>query len=219
MMENVPELAQDSRFTEFCESLENMGYIGNYKILNAAKYGVPQRRERLIYLAGLGTKIPFGRAKKRLNTVRNAISKLPKPGKSGDPLHDIPEHRTKAVMKKIRRIPHNGGSRTDLPLKDQLPCHKRCTGFKDVYGRMAWDEPAPTITGGCFNPSKGRFLHPEQNRAITMREAAILQGLPRRYKFRGTNNKGIIALMIGNALPPPLIRTHAYQVKKILMRA
>ncbi|MCL6560156.1 MAG: DNA cytosine methyltransferase, partial [Firmicutes bacterium] len=109
----------------------------------------------------------------------------------------------------IRRIPKNGGSRTDLPEEYRLACHKRCNGFKDVYGRMAWDDVAPTITGGCFNPSKGRFLHPEEDRAITMREAALLQGFPRRYKFPATDNKSAVAWMIGNALPPPFIAAHA----------
>jgi DNA (cytosine-5)-methyltransferase 1 len=83
---------------------------------------------------------------------------------------------------------------------------------------MAWDDVSPTITSGCFNPSKGRFLHPEENRAVTMREAAILQGFPRRYKFPTIDNKTAIALMIGNALPPPFIKAHAYQIaKKILL--
>lgn len=78
-------------------------------------------------------------------------------------------------------IPKDGGSRLDLPEHLQLPCHRRCDGFKDIYGRMTWDAVAPTLTTGCFNPSRGRFLHPEEDRAITMREAAILQTFPRRY--------------------------------------
>jgi len=216
MMENVPELAQDGRFTEFREALAGMGYIGEYRVLDTADYGVPQRRERLIYLAGFGTAIPFAKPSRRMKTVRDTIANLPRSGESGDSLHDIVEHRTPAVMDKIRRIPHNGGSRTDLPDEDQLSCHKRCTGFKDVYGRMAWDKQAPTITGGCFNPSKGRFLHPEENRAITMREAALLQGLPRQYKFRGTRSKSAIALMIGNALPPSFIAAHGRKIKKFI---
>ena len=117
----------------------------------------------------------------------------------------------------IRRIPKDGGSRTDLPEKYRLGCHTRCTGFFDVYGRMAWGEVAPTITSGCFNPSKGRFLHPEENRAITMREAALLQGFPRRYKFPTTTNKSAVALMIGNALPPPFIAAHARSIRTALL--
>lgn len=78
----------------------------------------------------------------------------------------------------------------------------RCNGFKDVYGRTKWDDVSPTITSGCFNPSKGRFLHPDQDQAITMREAALLQGFPRRYVFNSTS-KVSVASMIGNAFPPP----------------
>jgi len=117
----------------------------------------------------------------------------------------------------IRHIPKNGGIRRDLPSEFQLKCHQRCNGFKDVYGRMAWDDVAPTITGGCFNPSKGRFLHPEEDRAITMREAALLQGFPKLYKFPTIDNKSAVALMIGNALPPPFITAHAKCVKTALI--
>lgn len=216
MMENVPELAKDKRFAEFKKALEQLGYIGDYKILDAADYGVPQRRERLIYMASLGTAVSFAKECKRRRTVHDAIFNLPRVGASKDALHDIAEHRTTAVMNKIHNIPHNGGSRTDLPDEDQLPCHRRCTGFKDIYGRMAWNKPAPTITSGCFNPSKGRFIHPEEDRAITMREAALLQGFPRHYKFRGTKSKSTIALMIGNALPPPFIAAHARMIRKVL---
>ena len=216
MMENVPGLAKDRRFDEFCRFMEELGYKGEHRILNAADYGVPQRRRRLIYLAGLGEAVPFARPVRKKKTVRDAIGRLPKAGESGDPVHDMPERRTPKVIELIRRIPKNGGSRTDLPEEDQLECHKRCNGFKDVYGRMAWDEPAPTITSGCFNPSKGRFLHPEEDRAITMREAALLQGFPRRYKFLCTDNKSAIAWMIGNALPPPFIAAHAHQVREFV---
>jgi DNA (cytosine-5)-methyltransferase 1 len=84
---------------------------------------------------------------------------------------------------------------------------------------MAWNKPAPTITGGCFNPSKGRFLHPTQNRAITLREAAILQSFPRRYRFPIGADKEAIALMIGNALPPRFVKRHAAQITKLLRSA
>ncbi len=216
MMENVPGLAGDERFAAFCNRMKEVGYIGHHRILNAAEYGVPQRRYRLVYLAGFGAEIPFVDPAQRMKTVRDAIGGLPKAGESGDPVHDIPERRTQKVMELIRRIPKNGGSRTDLPDEYQLECHRRCNGFKDVYGRMAWEDVAPTITSGCFNPSKGRFLHPEEDRAITMREAALLQGFPRRYKFPTTDNKSAVALMIGNALPPPFIKAHAVSIKKFL---
>ena len=216
MMENVPGLAVDGRFSVFCSRMQKIGYLGDHRILDAAEYGVPQRRRRLIYLAGFQMEIPFAEREKKMKTVEDAIGELPKAGESNDPVHDIPEKRTPRIIELIRRIPKNGGSRTDLPEEDQLNCHKRCNGFKDVYGRMAWNDVAPTITSGCFNPSKGRFLHPEEDRAITMREAALLQGFPSRYKFPTTRNKSAVALMIGNALPPPFISAHARMIRNTL---
>lgn len=216
MLENVPGLANDTRFVIFCEEMKKLGYLGNHKILNAAEYGVPQRRRRLIYLAGMEMVIPFADITNKRKTVEEAIGNLPKAGESGDPVHDIPENRTPRIMQLIRCIPKNGGSRMDLSKKYQLTCHKQCNGFKDVYGRMTWTKVAPTITSGCFNPSKGRFLHPDENRAITMREAALLQGFPRSYKFPVTSNKSALALMIGNALPPPFIKAHAKCIVRLL---
>lgn len=217
MMENVPGLADDERFEAFRRKLKKLGYLGTHRILDAAEYGVPQRRRRLIYLAGMGLEIAFAEKIGRQKTVKEAIAGLPKAGQSGDPVHDMPEKRTPKVLEIIRLIPKDGGSRRDLPEEFQLECHKRCNGFKDVYGRMAWEKPAPTITSGCFNPSKGRFLHPEEDRAITMREAALLQGFPRRYKFPTTDNKSAVALMIGNALPPPFIAAHARIIRNALL--
>jgi DNA (cytosine-5)-methyltransferase 1 len=216
MLENVPGLARDKRFTTFCTRMKKLGYVGEYRVLDAADYGVPQRRHRLIYLAGLGHSVPFAPEADERISVRNAIGRLPKAGRSGDRLHDLPERRLPRVMALISRIPRNGGSRTDLPESEQLDCHKRCDGFKDIYGRLAWNDVSPTITSGCFNPSKGRFLHPRENRCITMREAAILQGFPEDYKFPTLNNKVEIARMIGNALPPPFIAAHAKLIKKFL---
>lgn len=217
MMENVPGLERDRRFREFCKWMEQRGYFGDYRVLNAADYGVPQRRRRLIYLAGLGKPIPFAPSSSSRRTVRDAIGSLPRPGASGDPVHDIPERRSEKVRELIKRIPKNGGSRSDLPDDEQLECHRKCNGFHDIYGRMAWNGLAPTLTSGCFNPSKGRFLHPEQDRAITMREAALLQGFPRRYKFPAVQHKSAIALMVGNALPPPFIAAHARSVRTALL--
>jgi len=82
-----------------------------------------------------------------------------------------------------------------LGLKEQLPCHQRLGGFGDVYRRMAWDMPPPTITGGCINPSKGRFLHPQANRAITQREAALLQTFPKTYRFSVDRGRYPVALL------------------------
>jgi DNA (cytosine-5)-methyltransferase 1 len=219
MMENVPGLASNRRFRQLQRRLREMGYQGEYQILNAARFGVPQRRRRLIYLAGLDMRLSFAKPTTDSKSVRDAIGFLPGAGRSGDAVHDIPERRSEKVQELIRNIPRNGGGRTDLPDRQQLKCHKLCDGFKDVYGRMEWDQIAPTITTGFFNPSKGRFLHPTKNRAITVREAALLQGFPRSYKFDADHGKVALALMIGNALPPPFIAAHARQISKSLLRA
>lgn len=216
MMENVPSLSEYEKFKDFKLKLEAAGYLITTNILNVADFGVPQRRFRLILLASKKTKPKMARQQNKTQTVRDFIFNLKPAGKSGDLLHDFPEKRTAKVMKIIRLIPKNGGSRSSLPPSLQLACHQRSRGFNDVYGRMAWDDPSPTITGGCTNPSKGRFLHPEENRAITMREAALLQGFPIDYQFNIKHGKGAISQMIGNALPPIFIKSHALQLAKIL---
>ena len=216
MMENVPGLRKNKRFKSLCRILKKLGYIVNHDVLNAADYGVPQRRRRLILLAGKGKKIDFAKKTKK-KTVSHAIKGIPRAGESGDPLHDYEERRSEKVKRLIKKIPKDGGSRKELGKRYQLKCHKRCDGFKDVYGRMAWKKPAPTITSGCTNPSKGRFLHPEEDRAITLREAALLQTFPKTYRFDVQAGKGAIAALVGNALPPKFIRMHGLLVKKYLI--
>jgi DNA (cytosine-5)-methyltransferase 1 len=159
MMENVPGLARNRRLTKFCRVLSKLGYAWDYDVLDAADYGVPQRRRRMILLASLHGPTAFAHKSRSLRTVRMTIARLDRPGHSGDPLHDHPARRSADVRLLIKRIPCNGGSRAALPEREQLACHRKIDGFRDIYGRMAWDEPAPTITGGCINPSKGRFLH------------------------------------------------------------
>lgn len=216
MMENVPGLAGDERMVRFWKELHRLGYEGEHQVLDAADYGVPQRRRRMILLAGRYGPMDFVREDEGKVTVEHAIGALPPSGESGDPLHDLPENRTKRIRDLIRSIPTDGGSRTDLADEHQLACHRRCDGFKDVYGRMAWHEVAPTITGGCSNPSKGRFLHPVQHRAITLREAALLQSFPADYYFSLRRGKFPAAELIGNALPPKFIRRHALEVRRYL---
>ena len=216
MLENVPGLADDGRFKKFTKQLSALGYKFDFKILDVADYAVPQRRKRLILLAGRSRSIGFGNPARGRKTVLDAIGNLPSAGSSGDPIHDLPENRSRKIQRLIAMVPKNGGSRTDLPKKHRLECHKRCDGFKDVYGRMRWDDVAPTLTTGCFNPSKGRFLHPDENRAITMREAALLQTFPPRYKFPAKLGKVAIAMQIGNALPPEFVRRHALAVRRHL---
>jgi DNA (cytosine-5)-methyltransferase 1 len=209
MLENVPGLAKDARIRRVCRQLKALGYEPSLDVLDAAEYGVPQRRRRMILLAARNAVIPFARPARRMKTVRDALTRLC-PGRArNDPLHQVGEKRSAKVTDIIRLIPKNGGSRLDLGERRQLDCHRNCDGFNDVYGRMAWDEVAPTITGGCCNPSKGRFLHPTKNRCITLREAALLQTLPPSCTF--STKRGIFpaAQMIGNALPSVFIRRHA----------
>ncbi|MDP1946871.1 MAG: DNA cytosine methyltransferase [Nitrospirota bacterium] len=217
MMENVPGLKSKKQFRDFYRGLKRLGYKVGWNVKDAARYGVPQRRKRLILLAGVDAKISFADESKKRRTVRHAIGGLAKAGSSGDAIHDIKEKRTAKVLDLIKDIPRDGGSRLDLPNDRQLTCHKNCDGFKDIYGRMAWKEVAPTITSGCLNPSKGRFIHPKENRAITMREAALLQSFPRDYWFPSDAGKQAGALMIGNALPPEFIRRHAVEIRKHLL--
>lgn len=107
-------------------------------------------------------------------TVRDVIGNLPEPEKAIDPLQKIVAKHTAEVNLRIKLTPKDGGSWKDLPKKYILDCHKKKNvGFNDVYGRLRWDDYSTTITGGCLNPSKGRFLHPEQDRVITPREAAL----------------------------------------------
>jgi DNA (cytosine-5)-methyltransferase 1 len=216
MMENVPGLFRDPRLKRFCRVLSSLGYRWDCDVLDASEYGVPQRRRRMILLASRVGPSTFASKSRRTRTVREAISHLEAPGKSGDPLHDHQAHRTPHVQSLIEKIPADGGGRSSLPQHDQLDCHKKTSGFKDVYGRMAWDRPAPTITGGCINPSKGRFLHPDQHRAITLREAALLQGFPGRYKFPLRRGTYPVAQMIGNAFPPQFAMRHARMLTKQL---
>ncbi len=213
MLENVPSLTKDNRFELAIRDLEALGYNCTVQVLDAANFGVPQRRKRLIMLASR-VHTPAAAMKSETGmTVREAFSSIPDSASSEDPVHLIPERRSPAVQRIISLIPKNGGSRRDLAAEYQLDCHKKSDGFRDVYGRMNWDSVSPTITSGCHNPSKGRFLHPELDRTITLREAAVLQGFPHDYYFNPAHGKEAIALMIGNALPPPFIAAHAKSLK------
>jgi DNA (cytosine-5)-methyltransferase 1 len=219
MLENVPALAKDSRFLSMRRELHALGYETVVQVLDAADYSVPQRRKRLIMLAS-NIHVPTLAKKARQRvTVRRAIAHLKGRTLTRDQLHCLGENRSKQVREIIAMIPKDGGSRSELDSMHQLECHKRSDGFNDVYGRMSWDDVAPTITSGCHNPSKGRFLHPMHDRAITLREAAILQGFPRSYRFDVKHGKESIALMIGNALPPPFIAAHASTLKKGILSA
>ena len=219
MMENVPALDKDDRLKRLVEELEKVGYRVDHKVLKMSNYNVPQSRRRMIMLASRFDDIEVVKQEldeDKMTTVRDAIAFLPVAGESDDRLHDTLSNPTDRIKNLISMIPKNGGSRTDLGEEYQLECHKRTNGFKDVYGRMSWDKPSPTITGGCNNPSKGRFLHPEENRVITLREAALLQTFPADYNFSFNAGKSGVAMMIGNALPPTFIEFHARNILKHL---
>lgn len=217
MFENVPGLVRDGRFAQVRDALQALGYSVNARVLDANEYGVPQRRNRLIVLGAMrNVRLVNARPLKKRLTVRDAFTPLASPGTSGDQIHDLPVRHADHVLRLIRSVPKDGGSRSQLPATMRLACHQRTAGFHDVYGRMSWDSPSPTITSGCVNPSKGRFLHPVEDRAITLREAALLQGFPPAYVFIPSHGKEAIAAMIGNALPPPFIAAHARAIRRAL---
>lgn len=218
--ENVPGLAESSVFVSLQTELFKQGYSTiDPTVIDAADYGVPQRRPRFIYLATrLPKKIlvpkPTTTGKNRI-TVRKAIGDLPKLNSGerdpNDKLHAARRHRPIA-LKRLSYIPKDGGSRSSLPDELQLECHKSHNGHKDVYGRMAWDSVAPTLTTGCTNITRGRFAHPREDRGITVREAARLQTFPDSYEFYG--NLEQIATQIGNAVPVEMMKNIAIHIKK-----
>jgi DNA (cytosine-5)-methyltransferase 1 len=218
LMENVPGLENNRRYRSLLALLRRSGYSFAWDILDMASFGVPQRRRRLVLLALRGSVLPdLARIRRGPSrTVRDAIAVLPRVPLSQRPLHYYKQFRSGTVADRIRFVPPDGGSRTDLPWTMHLRCHTGAYGFHDVYGRMRWDEPSPTITGGCNNPSKGRFLHPTKHRAITILEAARLQSFPVWYRFSLDRGRYPIAEMIGEAVPPLFIQRVAKYIKSLL---
>ncbi|OGX61089.1 MAG: DNA (cytosine-5-)-methyltransferase, partial [Paenibacillus sp. RIFOXYA1_FULL_44_5] len=203
MMENVPGLVNYNLFKYVVRELQKLGYNPKFKPVSIQQYGIPQRRKRLVVVGSLLGDIDIAPATGEKVTVRDMIGHIESVSKTADPVHKIVASHTPKIMKRIKATPKNGGSRTDLPKRFELKCHKGDgVGFNDVYGRLRWDDYSSTITGGCLNPSKGRFLHPQEDRAITAREAALLQTFPKTYKFPTDISKTSISLLIGNALPP-----------------
>jgi DNA (cytosine-5)-methyltransferase 1 len=216
MLENVPGLARDRRFVTFRKRLAGLGYKSRWQLVDAADFGVPQRRIRLILMATLTGRPRLAPRARTRRDVRSAIGHLGEAGSSGDRIHDLPQRRSEVVRRRISAIPIDGGSRSSLPPDLELACHIRTNGFRDVYGRMSWADVAPTLTTGCYNPSKGRFLHPVANRAISMREASLLQTFPPGYRFPDDIGHTALARLIGNALPPEFIRRHARSLRRAL---
>ena len=214
MMENVPGIVDYHLFKDVVEELRELGYRPQYKIVDVSNYGVPQRRKRLVLVGSLLGQLNVLECEMEIVTVRKTIGELEDVRKTQDPLHKIFPKHTQRIQDMISRIPKDGGSRSDLSEEEQLECHrKKNVGFNDVYGRLKWDDVSSTITGGCLNPSKGRFLHPEEDRCITAREAALLQSFPPSYKFAVDDiTRGALASQIGNALPPQFCFVHARNI-------
>lgn len=211
-MENVPELEKEQVFLDFVKVLEELKYNIEYEVINAADYGVPQRRKRLLLLASRIKKIHFINPTHQIPvTVREVIGHLP-PIAAGVQNANDNLHITSTLSDvNIRRIQHSvpGGTWRDWPEELVLKCHKKVSGqsYSSVYGRMQWDEVAPTITTQFIGYGTGRFGHPVQDRALTLREGAMIQTFPQEYSFVPQGEEVIlknVARHIGNAVPPRL---------------
>ena len=211
-MENVPRLRKHPVFKEFLDALGGAGYhCGAGRVVQCAEYGVPQTRRRLVLLASLLGPIDLVRPEGgagRPATVRETIGRLeaiPAGGSSGsDPLHKA-SRLSDRNMERIRQSAP-GGTWRDWGNGLRAACHARETGktYPGVYGRMEWDRPGPTITTQFHGYGTGRFGHPEQDRALSLREGAMLQTFPEGYRFAPDGDPvrfRMIARMIGNAVP------------------
>ena len=214
--ENVPGLRDGSAgrkiFLQFTRMLEELGYHASHGVVRSQDYGVPQRRARLVLVASLLGRVDapartHGPGTKRPSyaTVADWIRDLPEIS-AGESHPFVPNHRAAGLsslnLQRIRATPPGGGWR-NLPPR-LLPASRKSgfAGFTDVYGRLKWDTPAPALTTRCISYSNGRFGHPEQDRAISVREAACLQTFPLDFVFTGTLNSQ--ARQVGNAVPAQL---------------
>jgi len=210
-MENVPELDREKIFQAFVRQLEAQGYTVSHSRIFCPDYGVPQQRTRLVLLASLRGRLNLSLptlSQENHPTVRSAISSL-SPIQAGQVSRKDPLHRSSALtdinLKRIRNS-RPGGCWRDWPLGLIAKCHNLESGktYPGVYGRMEWDKPAPTITTQFFGYGNGRFGHPTQNRAISLREGAILQSFPADYIFHPQSTRvsfATLGRLIGNAVP------------------
>lgn len=216
-IENVPglETKAGSPIHRFKKELRAEGYTFDQNVLNAKYFGVPQSRRRFVLLASrLVDKIELPkqiRKKDQIVTVKKAIGnydifpKVEMGHKDDSNFQHSVARLSELNLQRIKATPTNGGTRQFWAnnKKLQLECYKDHDGHYDVYGRLFWNKPAPTITTRFIYTSTGRYSHPEQDRALSLREGATLQSFPLEYKFHSTN-QGVIATMIGNAVPPKL---------------
>jgi len=227
-MENVRGLANKDKYPEFSNFLRVLtdnNYNVSYQVVDTSDYGVPQTRNRLVLLASkLGeiSLLPPTHIKKKI-TVRETIGHL-EPINDGETSKRDPLHKARKLSllnkKRIQATPKNGGN-SEAWDEDLLPeCYRRDSGNtyrKTVYGRMRWDEPSPTMTTQCTGLGNGRFGHPEQDRAITLREAALIQTFPEDYQFVPEDSEVItshVAKFIGNAVPVKLGTVIAKSIKE-----
>lgn len=215
-MENVPQMVKEEIFKEFLETLKRNGYFIDYKVVFAPEYGVPQKRKRLLLLASKLGEIKLVAPEYKLGnypTLKDTIGNLPsiKAGEtdSRDLLHRA-RNLTEINLKRIKQS-KPGGTWKDWDPELLLEAYKKKSGqsFGSVYGRLEWDKPANTITTQFAGIGNGRFGHPEQDRALSLREGALLQTFPSDYMFtdpKKGNQYAIsqVALQIGNAVPPKL---------------
>ena len=227
-MENVPDLSNEGKyeiFGKFMRVLHELDYQASFKIVDASRYGVPQKRQRLVLLASTLGEIKLvdeTHVDDDLVSVRQTIGTLP-PLQAGMADVTDPLHRSSGLSdlnrRRIQCTPEDGGSAKSWH-PDLIPeCYRRESGrsyMSTVYGRMRWDDPAPTMTTHCTTLGTGRFGHPTQNRAISLREAARFQSFPDYYEF-AANDQIVIrntARHIGNAVPVLLGRAIGKSFKK-----
>lgn len=221
-MENVPELVKFDIFEHFKSTLDRLQYHVSYKIVDCSEYGLPQKRKRLVLLASKFGEISLlpsdclGYKK----TVKDVIGNLPSL-KNGEVDKNDPLHRCAGLTAiNLRRIKQSvpGGTWKDWDEDLILDCHKKESGksYSSVYGRMKWDIPSPTMTTQFYSLGTGRFGHPEQDRALSLREGALLQTFPEDYKFFQNVEDmtiGTISRHIGNAVPVDLGKIVGLSIK------
>ncbi|AEC16240.1 DNA cytosine methyltransferase [Gallibacterium anatis] len=210
-MENVPEVVKHQVYHDFVEELKSLGYFVWANTIKCVDYGLPQQRKRHVLLASSLGKISMiepTHTPERWVTVQDVISHLPKI-EAGQTCPTDRLHRAMALSEiNLKRIQASkqGGTWRDWPEELRTACHRKASGatYSAVYGRMSWNKPSPTMTTLCYGYGNGRFGHPEQDRAISLREAAILQAFPENYQFCPQDkqiNLSVVGKMIGNAVP------------------